>query len=697
MAIPKLKKQNIIDALKFIDEKGVPDHNASVKYALVSGDGKKYPPKYVVAVADHLANGTDISTTGFNAVEAKNYLEGQGFTIETKQQEKFELAITAESVESTDERFTMDNLSLGDNYKPLDAYFQRANGDIIRRAYNKGERRNTNQTLPRIACQVFEKQLATLSVEDKENFPVCKYNPDSDVIRGIYTSVDEFKKHHNTIEYLTYSYDNGRQFVIYSWNIFTTVVFVQECLKRFGEPGDQFVLVYREKDERETAAAEPTAQINLDQRAKKYLNEFSSMLIKSKNLIFRGAPGTGKSYLAKEIAADIVSDGYFKDYTLLTDEQKKQIEFVQFHPSYDYSDFVEGLRPKVNDDGTMGFELQDGIFKKFVARARKNYEDSQKTREDVEKEVTVQESMEEFFSDIEFGVDTFKTINGNEFTITGVDDKHINISIPGNATVNRIALNLDEVRRMLESGQKFGRIKDITTFFGKTFATQGYSYDFAIYKAIQAKKFTTSKEKTKQAELKKYIFIIDEINRGEISKIFGELFFAIDPGYRGKAGEISTQYSNLHSDPDEKFYIPENVYIIGTMNDIDRSVDSFDFAMRRRFRFVELKADKHLEAINESIEDEDCRSEAIRRMSELNKAIAEVEDLNENYQIGAAYFAKLRTLDFDQLWTDYLQPLLQEYIQGMYDEEGIMNRFARAYGYQKPARGDENEAAQDQG
>lgn len=133
------------------------------------------------------------------------------------------------------------------------------------------------------------------------------------------------------------------------------------------------------------------------------------------------------------------------------------------------------------------------------------------------------------------------------------------------------------------------------------------------------------------------------------------------------------------------------------MNDIDRSVDSFDFAMRRRFRFVELKADEHLEAINESIEDEERRSEAIRRMSELNKTIAEVEDLNENYQIGAAYFAKLRTLDFDQLWTDYLQPLLQEYIQGMYDEEGIMNRFARAYGYQKPARGDENEAAQDQG
>ena len=249
---------------------------------------------------------------------------------------------------------------------------------------------------------------------------------------------------------------------------------------------------------------------------------------------------------------------------------------------------------------------------------------------------------------------------------------------------------------MLESGQKFEKIKDITSFFGKTFATQGYSYDFAIYKAIKAKKSTISKAKAKQEELKKYIFIIDEINRSEISKIFGELFFAIDPGYRGKAGEISTQYSNLHSDPGEKFYIPENVYIIGIMNDIDRSVDSFDFAMRRRFRFVELRADERLEMLA-SLENEELEAEAIRRMAALNKAIAEVEDLNENYQIGASYFLKLETLDFDQLWTDYLQPLLQEYIQGMYDEEGIMNRFARAYGYQKPARGDVNEAAQDQG
>lgn len=687
MAIPEIKKNDILEAIKYIDENGVPPQNQSTKYELITEDGKKYPPKYVIAVADHLVNRKDISTSEFDAGEAKDFLQKIGFRIQPKQ---YELTITADNVVSTDKRFSMDNLGLGDQYKPLDAYFQKVNGEIIKRKYIKGERKSSNQTMPKLACQIFETQLAELSVEDGYDFPICKYTPDSEIICGIYSSIDEFKKHRNSIEFATYNYDNGKIFVFYCWNIFSTIIFVQECLKRFGESGDKFVLTYQEKNEKKELQTENEEFAKED--LQQYKNHYSSMLIKSKNIIFRGAPGTGKSYLAKKIAADIISNGNFDDYSFLTDKQKQQVEFVQFHPSYDYSDFVEGLRPKINDDGSMGFELQDGIFKKFVSRAIKNYENSKKPVETIEKELSIQESMEEFFSNIKLGIDKFKTINGNEFTITNIDDKRIYVSIPNNAIVKKLCLNLDDIRKMLESGEKFEKIKDIKDFFGKTDYKQAYSYDFAIYREIMAKQCISSITVAEREKLKKFIFIIDEINRGEISKIFGELFFAVDPGYRGKVGEVSTQYANLHSDHNEKFYIPENVYIIGTMNDIDRSVDSFDFAMRRRFRFIELKADEHLEMLD-SLDDAELKAEAIKRMSALNKEIANIEDLNENYQIGASYFLKLKTLNFDELWTDYLKPLLREYVQGMYDEKSIMKKLEKAYGYNAADEGTNNDDA----
>ena len=607
-------------------------------------------------------------------------------------QEKFVLTITADNVVSTDERFDINNLSLGDNYKPLDVKFEKLNGDIITRKYNKGERKNSNQTMPRLALQIFEQQIINLSESEKETFPVCRYTLDSDLRYGIYRSVEEFKKYRNTIEYLKYFYDDDKLLVIYCWNLFSTLIFVQECLKRFGEPGDKFILTYREKDikESEDEAIEATIQEELVKPVKEYGNEYSRMLIESKNIIFRGAPGTGKSYLAKQIATDIISEGYFDKYESLNDEQKKQVEFVQFHPSYDYSDFVEGLRPKINDDGSMGFELKDGIFKSFVSRARRNYENSQKTKEIVEKETSVQESMKNFFDNIELGVDEFKTLTGNSFYVSSIDDNFIHITIPGNDVVNKLVLSVGEIKKMLESGLTFNRVKDITNFFNKQFASQAYSYEFVILKAIQSNKIRTRPSSVETEPLKKYIFIIDEINRGEISKIFGELFYSIDPGYRGKSGEIATQYSNLQLG-NEKFYIPENLYIIGTMNDIDRSVDSFDFAMRRRFRFIEIKADATsgmLDGLKSNRLDDTANEllpeEAINRMTALNEAILEVEDLNENYQIGASYFLKLKNLTFDELWTDCLRPLLQEYVQGLYDEEGKMKKFATAYGYIEP-------------
>ena len=416
------------------------------------------------------------------------------------------------------------------------------------------------------------------------------------------------------------------------------------------------------------------------QKKDEKMERFTKMLLESKNIILRGAPGTGKTYLAHKIAENIVRLGQTENDSDLSEAIRNQIEFVQFHPSYDYSDFVEGLRPVLYEDGNMGFELKDGIFKIFIDRARRNYENSQKSKETFDKEISVQKTLYDFFSQIELGVDKFETINKREFSITDVTDTHIILHIPSNANP-RLTLNINELRKMLESGQEFEMIKDITAFFGKTFATQGYSYDFALYKEIKKRKVQQNTPVQKQEEQKKYIFIIDEINRGEISKIFGELFFSIDPGYRGKNGSIATQYSNLHDDTNEKFYIPENVYIIGTMNDIDRSVDTFDFAMRRRFRFVEIKAEDQIEMLD-VLESVGKKEEAIKRMHSLNKEIAKTEGLNENYQIGAAYFLKLKTVDYDQLWTDYLEPLLQEYVRGTGNEDEEMLKFADAYGYQ---------------
>lgn len=698
MSLPQFQKQDILKALDYIDKNGVPSHNESIKYSLISDSGKKYPPKYVIAVARHLRYGTPITTQDFVSVDAVKRLKSLGFSFDSD----FELRITAEGVSSSDENFSLDNLSIGDSCVQIDTYFEKANGERITRHRDKGEKKKSNRSLPLLACQLYEKQLSELSDEDKANFPIYKPT-NGHLITGIYPSIEEFQKARKTIEYLAYQCKDGQQLVIYSWNVFSTVLFVQECLKRFGEPGDSFVLKYCYKNEQaendadlsdEQTAPAPT----FDEQAK-----YSKILLQSKNLIFRGAPGTGKSYLAREIATYIVSKGKTIKYDDLSADQKKQIEFVQFHPNYDYTDFVEGLRPKINDDGTMGFELKDGVFKRFVTRARRNLENSKKSDETIKKEVGVQQSISAFFSDVKFGLDKFKTITGNEFTITNVDDDHIYISIPGNATINKLTLNLDEIRKMLmASDHKFNKVKDITSFFGKSFAVQAYSYDFAIYNEIKAKKNTNLKISATSEEEKKYVFIIDEINRGEISKIFGELFFAIDPGYRGKSGEISTQYSNLHSDPDEKFFIPENVYIIGTMNDIDRSVDSFDFAMRRRFRFIELKASDK-ERINEilsDLQDKELIDRAINKMNALNKEISNVDGLNDNYQIGAAYFLKLSSVDndFDRLWTDYLLPLLQEYVQGMYDENEIIDRFKKAYENQSSDnQGDINESAQNQG
>lgn len=273
-------------------------------------------------------------------------------------------------------------------------------------------------------------------------------------------------------------------------------------------------------------------------------DEFIKLLKKHSNLVLTGAPGTGKTYLAKQIAASMIGNCKWNQ---LSEEQQKHVKFIQFHPSYDYTDFVEGLRPDKNGS----FVRTDGDFKSFCKDA--------------------------------------------------INDSEIDYPAP-------------------------------------------------------------------------YIFIIDEINRGEISKIFGELFYSIEADYRGNETLVRTQYNNMVEENDvfyKGFYVPENLYIIGTMNDIDRGVEAMDFAIRRRFAWREITAEES--AVNMGINEL-----AAEKMKALNKALLD-NNLSEAFFIGGAYFRKVENNDFDSLWKYHLKGIVFEYFRGEPDAKEKMNEIEKAY------------------
>ena len=303
------------------------------------------------------------------------------------------------------------------------------------------------------------------------------------------------------------------------------------------------------------------------------------LLEANKNLILTGAPGTGKTYLAQSIAERWMANE--ANEANKDNKDKELFNFVQFHPSYDYSDFFEGLRPVQQAQSQIGFELKEGNFKHFCRLAAQE----------------------------------------------------------------------------------------------------------------------ANKAQEEQRDAQRYVFIIDEINRGEISKIFGELLFSIDPDYRGATHRTQTQYSNLIKPAIDDvfadgFYVPENVYIIGTMNDIDRSVESLDFAFRRRFAWYEVKAQDRMEMLggDKTLKVAGLCDEAKQRLKQLNEVIAEIPSLGTAYQIGPAYFLKLKHYlndndesPFDSLWQYHLKPLLFEYVRGLGDREELLQKLEAAYNCQSPS------------
>ena len=405
-----------------------------------------------------------------------------------------------------------------------------------------------------------------------------------------------------------------------------------------------------------------------ENQMKKY-SEYIDLLKENHNLVLTGAPGTGKTFMAKAIAEEM---GCGKD----------EMCFVQFHPSYDYTDFVEGLRPIEKSDGQVGFERKDGVFKEFCKKALKNIVDSEKSIESLSKELSWEEKLQDFIEDAIENNTKFILSNKSEFSIEDIKGRVIIVHNEQNEKTTRIYVNADDIIQLLSNEVPLNYVRDIRTFFKRKFGSQPDSYAYIITKEIRKKKNNkVVLSSVNKIDLKPFVFIIDEINRGEASKIFGELFYAIDPGYRGKTDvRVNTQYQNLIPESDvfaDGFYVPDNVYIIGTMNDIDRSVESMDFAMRRRFTWKEVTPTE----TQSMLDTLPCADEAKKTMNRLNEEIANTDGLGTAYMVGPAYFLKLGNNggDFLRLWNMNIEPLLKEYLRGFRKSDDILKKFSKVY------------------
>ncbi len=386
---------------------------------------------------------------------------------------------------------------------------------------------------------------------------------------------------------------------------------------------------------------------NLDEEPQKR-KEKNNM--NTKNIILYGSPGVGKTHNTNKLIR-FIEDGKGdreifeaiklneKSDSVDISDIKERVKFVTFHQSFGYEDFIEGFRP--NEEGNI--ELVDGVFKIIARQAQDNLDNVSKEKKfDFENFlnafVNSVESSEKFELEQGLSIEVSKKSNGDfqSFRLGG--------------RVKHQSLTKDIIKRDFDAYLQ-GNIthyQEIKPTYESQSPSHGNApYYFKLY-GVMKKFLDTNKEKfqAQNTELKNYYLVIDEINRGNISKIFGELITLIEEDKRDNL-EVTLPYSK------QPFKIPSNLYIIGTMNSTDKSIALIDIALRRRFTFLKMKPNDVLITF----------PKAKDIFIALNKKIT--EDLGEDYQIGHSYFMKIKSDDDLGFVLEYkIIPLLEEYYYG---------------------------------
>ncbi|EAL8841986.1 AAA domain-containing protein [Campylobacter coli] len=326
----------------------------------------------------------------------------------------------------------------------------------------------------------------------------------------------------------------------------------------------------------------------------------------SLNQILYGPPGTGKTYHTIDKALEILGENLESrdrdEKKAKFDEYVKdgQIVFTTFHQSYGYEEFVEGIKPMMNNEANsqeIQYEIKDGIFKDICNRALENYENSNLNTEELREKIKLREKVEKFLNRLLETNEPISKTKGGNFFINSFNNNTIEIYSEDVERFDGIfKLSLSTFITLLKSNIEFNSaVEMFKKVFDRDYADRTHTYYFNLVNKFKEYEkqavLKTEDNKISSNSLNSYIIIIDEINRGNVSKIFGELITLIEPSKRiGESEElkVTLPYSG------KKFGAPKNVYILGTMNTADRSITSLDTALRRRFEFVEMMPDPDL-------------------------------------------------------------------------------------------------------